>query len=183
MLLGKVVAALCVFGSVTALPSLSPRDLTVPERAIRNVLDRMKPLDDAMKRIRNGVGDPTAQTMNLLRLDWDVLYELRESSRKIRAMPDLAQLEATYLLTIMYQLSTMASSIANSWITWKPMVVAANKEREVKSQLRDDADALSELADALNGKAPKASVVQALGSAWKSSLTATIDKAAKGYGW
>jgi hypothetical protein len=183
MLLGKIIAALCVVGSVTALPLLSPRDTTVPERAFKSVIDRMRPLDDAMRRIRNGVGDPVEQTMNLLRLDDDLLRQIRDSSKRIRAIPELTQVEASYLLTSMYQVSTMASSIATSWITWKNMVVAANKGPDVLRQLSEDSDALLELADAINGKAPKAAAIQSVGSMWKSTLTAPIDKAVKEYRW
>jgi hypothetical protein len=181
MRLSNILTALCIASSTIALPILSPRDMTVPEQAFRRIINRMKPLDDAMKRIRTGVGDPGEQTVNLLALDWDLMQELRDSSRKIRAIPELTTFEATSLLTTMNQLPTMATSIANGWIQWKVMVVAARKEDDVRKQLKDDADALLEFADAMNGKVPKAALIQTVGSTWKSALTATIDKAVRSY--
>jgi hypothetical protein len=181
MLFRSVVAAFCVISSAIALPIVSPRDVTVPDQAMKRIVNRLRPLDDAMKRIRTGVGDPNAQTMNLLALDWDVQHEFRESAKLVRKIPDLSTMEATSLLTAMNQLPSMTTSVAGGWIQWKPMIAAAQKEREVLRQLRDDADALNEFADALNGKAPKVAMIQTVGSTWKSALSASYDKAVKEY--
>lgn len=181
MLFSNVVTAFCFLSSTVALPILSPRDTTVPDQAFRRILGKMKPLDDAMKRIRMGVGDPGEQTVNLLALDWDLQQELKESAKSVRRIQELSMVEASSLLTTMSQLPLLATSIANGWIQWKPMVVAGQKEKDVRGQLKDDADALSEFADALNGKVPKVALIQGVGSTWKSSLTSPMEKAVKEY--
>ncbi|KAF2423464.1 hypothetical protein EJ08DRAFT_682238 [Tothia fuscella] len=146
---------------------------------MNRIISRTKALEDAMKRIRNGVGDPKAQTVKLLALDWDMMDEIRQSSREVRRGPELNLAEATSLLGMMRQIMTLTTSATDGWMRWKPMVEAAKLEQDVLKQLKNTWEASATFCDTMNDKGP--AVARQAGTTYKKELQAVIERAIRLY--